>query len=71
MDDALKNLLALPPDFFVLREAFTSKVHRDVYDAIDPTSSELSLSGKVIVITGASQGIGKEVSPFDGANFRH
>jgi len=34
--------------------------HVDTYDAIDPTRPELSQAGKVIVITGAGQGIGRE-----------
>ena len=71
MNEALNGLLALPPDFLVIREVFTSKVRRDVYDAIDPTSSELSLNGKVIVMTGASQGIGKDLSLFAKAKFRY
>jgi NAD(P)-dependent dehydrogenase (short-subunit alcohol dehydrogenase family) len=34
--------------------------HVDTYDAINPTRPELSQAGKVIVITGAGQGIGRE-----------
>ncbi|GAB1212211.1 hypothetical protein ATERTT37_001343 [Aspergillus terreus] len=49
----------LPSDFFVHEDAFTQKTYRDVYPAIDPTRPELSQAGKVVVITGASRGIGK------------
>lgn len=51
----------LPSDFFVHEDAFTQKTYRDVYPAIDPTRPELSQAGKVVVITGASRGIGKLV----------
>lgn len=37
---------------------FTRTVYQDVYSAIDPTKPELSLAGKVAVVTGASRGIG-------------
>ncbi|KAJ6016230.1 hypothetical protein N7540_010821 [Penicillium herquei] len=39
--------------------AFTTKNYRSVYPAIDPTRPDLSQKGKVIVITGASQGLGR------------
>jgi NAD(P)-dependent dehydrogenase (short-subunit alcohol dehydrogenase family) len=42
--------------------SFTRKVHRNVYPAIDPRRLELSQAGKVIIVTGASRGIGKLVS---------
>jgi len=35
--------------------------HNDTYDAINPTRPELSQAGKVIVVTGAGQGIGREI----------
>jgi len=35
--------------------------HNETYDAIDPKRPELSQAGKTIVITGAGQGIGREV----------
>lgn len=37
---------------------FTRTVHQDVYPSIDPTKAELSLAGKVVIVTGASRGIG-------------
>ncbi|KAL5380600.1 hypothetical protein DPSP01_007664 [Paraphaeosphaeria sporulosa] len=46
------------PDYFVKAQQFTAKTYRDVYPAIDPTSSSLSQAGKVVIITGASQGLG-------------
>ncbi|KAJ5377169.1 uncharacterized protein N7496_004578 [Penicillium cataractarum] len=39
--------------------SFTRRAHRDVYPAIDPRRPELSQAGKVVVVTGASRGIGK------------
>lgn len=49
------------PDFFVKAQQFTARTYRDVYPAIDPTNSTLSQAGKVIIITGASQGLGAKV----------
>ncbi|KAJ5930087.1 hypothetical protein N7466_005580 [Penicillium verhagenii] len=39
--------------------AFTTKNYRDIYPAIDPTRPELSQTGKVVVITGGSRGLGR------------
>lgn len=52
----------LPVDHFVKEAQFTRVNHRDVYPAVDPSSPALSTSqaGKVIVITGASRGIGRK-----------
>ncbi len=52
----------LPVDHFVKVAQFTRVNHRDVYPAVDPSSTALSKSqaGKVIVITGASKGIGRK-----------
>ncbi|EXF82351.1 hypothetical protein CFIO01_01811 [Colletotrichum fioriniae PJ7] len=49
---------SMPPDFYVKALQFTKKVYRDEYPAIKPENSELSLAGKVVIITGASRGIG-------------
>jgi NADP-dependent 3-hydroxy acid dehydrogenase YdfG len=35
--------------------------HNDTYDAINPKRPELSQAGKTIVVTGAGQGIGREI----------
>jgi NADP-dependent 3-hydroxy acid dehydrogenase YdfG len=48
----------LPVDYFVTSMQFTARTHRDVYAAIDPNEPALSQKGKVVVITGASQGLG-------------
>ena len=48
----------LPADFFVTSSAYTPHVYRDQYPSIDPKSPALSQEGKVIIITGASDGIG-------------
>ncbi|KAK4232722.1 hypothetical protein C8A03DRAFT_39676 [Achaetomium macrosporum] len=48
----------LPPDYFVTSMQFTKHVYQDVYPSIDPSKPELSLAGKVVIITGASRGIG-------------
>jgi NADP-dependent 3-hydroxy acid dehydrogenase YdfG len=53
---------SLPDDFFVTSSQYTNTVHRDIYPAIDPTLPALSQKGKVIIITGASQGLGRHVS---------
>jgi hypothetical protein len=49
------------PDHFVKSDQFTSLTYRDVYPAINPTNSSLSQAGKVVIITGASQGLGAKV----------
>ncbi|KAJ5623427.1 hypothetical protein N7490_012032 [Penicillium lividum] len=43
----------------VKRNGFTTKLYRDIYPAIDPTRPELAQSGKVVVITGGSRGLGR------------
>ncbi|EXJ79248.1 hypothetical protein A1O3_08749 [Capronia epimyces CBS 606.96] len=48
----------LPNDHFVTISAYTPTVYRDQYSSIDPTSAALSQAGKVVIITGASAGIG-------------
>jgi len=48
----------LPVDYFVTSMQFTARTHQDVYAAIDPNQAALSQKGKVVVITGASQGLG-------------
>ncbi|KIA75806.1 hypothetical protein HK57_00420 [Aspergillus ustus] len=46
-------------DMVVKAMAFTEKVYRDVYPAIQPAQSSLSQAGKVIVITDATRGLGR------------
>ena len=41
---------------------FTKQYHKDVYPAIDPSRPELSAAGKVVLITGGSQGIGHGIA---------
>ncbi|KAH6854713.1 hypothetical protein B0I37DRAFT_336765 [Chaetomium sp. MPI-CAGE-AT-0009] len=54
----------LPLDHFVTSLQFTKNVYQDVYPSIDPSKPELSLAGKVVIITGASRGIGaKGIAP--------
>ncbi len=50
-----------PPHGFTVNNSFTKAAYRDVYQTIDPKRPELSKKGKVILITGASRGIGKDV----------
>ncbi|EHK19748.1 uncharacterized protein TRIVIDRAFT_46933 [Trichoderma virens Gv29-8] len=51
--------MSLSEDHFTTTGQFTKKVYRDVYPDIDPTSASLSQEGKIVIITGASRGIGK------------
>lgn len=53
---------SLPNDFFLTSTQFTKHVSREVYPSVDPTSPELSMAGKVVIITGASRGLGAKVS---------
>jgi hypothetical protein len=54
----------LPSDHFVSAQQFVKTVYRDVYPAIDPAATSNNQKGKVIVITGASKGIGRKVISF-------
>lgn len=36
----------------------TKSMHREIYPAIDPKNAALNASGKVVLITGATGGIG-------------
>ena len=58
------DFAALPDDFFVTASQFTRTTYRDEYSDVDPTSKTLSQEGKVVVITGTSQGIGRQVRTF-------
>lgn len=53
---------SLPDKYFVESFQFTQNVYNDQYPSIDPSRPALSLTGKVVIITGASRGIGAKVS---------
>ena len=48
----------LPKDYMRTSLKFTRTVYQDVYPSINPAKPELSLAGKVVIVTGASRGIG-------------
>lgn len=48
------------PDLYTKMLTFTSKYHRDIYPALEAAQS--SASGKYVLITGASQGIGRALA---------
>ena len=50
------------PHMFVTKDSITKEIYRDVYPQIDPGLPALSQEGKVVLITGASRGLGKLVS---------
>jgi hypothetical protein len=47
------------PNLHVKAMAFTKNAYRDIYPAVQPTRPELSQAGKVVVITGATRGLGR------------
>jgi len=53
------NNPTVDPHAFTTPNSFTKNLYRDIYPAIEPTSPALSQEGKVVIITGASRGIGK------------
>jgi hypothetical protein len=57
----LSTMEDLPPDFWVTSTQFTPKTYQTNYPAIDPTNPQNSLAGKVVIISGASRGIGAMV----------
>jgi FlaA1/EpsC-like NDP-sugar epimerase len=48
----------MDPNAFTTPFQLTKKMHRDLYPAIDPKNESLSASGKVVMVTGATGGIG-------------
>jgi hypothetical protein len=54
-------LATLDEDHFITANQFTDSYYRDEYAAIKPEDARLSQEGKVIVITGASAGLGQKV----------
>ncbi|RFU77871.1 short-chain dehydrogenase reductase [Trichoderma arundinaceum] len=57
-------MAGLPKDHFVTSLQYTKKTFQDVYPAIDPSSPSNSLAGKIVVITGASRGIGARAEAY-------
>jgi hypothetical protein len=53
--------MGVPADFFVTSQQYTRNAYQDVYPAIDPKSLSNSLTGKNVIITGASKGVGATV----------
>jgi hypothetical protein len=53
-------MIAMSPDAFTTSNAPTKIVYRDVYPAIEPAQSSVSKAGKIVMITGASRGIGRD-----------
>ena len=53
---------SLPRDHYTKTLAFTRRTHLDIYPAVNPGRPELSLAGKVAIVTGATRGIGGRVS---------
>jgi hypothetical protein len=51
------------PDEKTLGSQFVNGMHRKVYPAIDPINPNNSATGKKVLITGASRGIGKVHQP--------
>lgn len=41
---------------------FTKTLHHDIYDATNPTRSDLSQPSKVVLITGSGRGIGRSIA---------
>jgi NAD(P)-dependent dehydrogenase (short-subunit alcohol dehydrogenase family) len=49
----------MDPDTFTTPNSFTKGIYREIYPAVDPRNKELSKAGKIVLITGASRGIGR------------
>jgi NAD(P)-dependent dehydrogenase (short-subunit alcohol dehydrogenase family) len=49
----------MDPDTFTVSNSFTKGVYRGIYPAVNPRNKELSKAGKIVLITGASRGIGR------------
>ncbi|RDW57638.1 short-chain dehydrogenase [Coleophoma cylindrospora] len=54
----MADLASLPKDWIRTSGQFTRKAYNSVYPAIDPTQAGSSLKDQVVVVTGASRGIG-------------
>jgi hypothetical protein len=55
------EMAQVDPHMFTTSNSITNRVYRDVYPAVDPRSPALSQKGKIVLITGASRGLGKLV----------
>ncbi|KAF3406797.1 Short chain dehydrogenase andI [Talaromyces pinophilus] len=53
------DLSHLPIDHFAKADQFTRILYNDLYPSITPSSEELSQKGKIVLVTGASSGIGR------------
>jgi hypothetical protein len=51
----------LPDDFFTTSFQFTEHIYRDAYPGVNPTASQNSQAGKVVIITDASGGSSRSV----------
>ncbi|KAF2027844.1 NAD(P)-binding protein [Setomelanomma holmii] len=52
----------MDPNAFTTPFQLTKSMRRDIYPAIDPKNPDLNAAGKVVLITGATGGIGGEVA---------
>ncbi|KAI0814545.1 hypothetical protein GGR55DRAFT_632253 [Xylaria sp. FL0064] len=48
----------LPTNFFATVFQYTKNIYSDQYPAVDPTRKDLNLAGRVVIVTGASRGLG-------------
>ena len=51
-----------PADSATSNFPWMSQSHTDVYPTVDPSSTSLSLAGKVVIVTGVGEGVGRLVS---------
>lgn len=52
--------MAMSANAFTVSNSFTKYVYRDVYPAVEPSHASVSKANKVVMITGASRGIGRD-----------
>ncbi|ROV99191.1 hypothetical protein VPNG_08249 [Cytospora leucostoma] len=53
---------ALIPTYYWASAELINAVHRDVYPLLDPSNPALAASGKTVLITGVSGGVGKAIA---------
>ncbi|KAL3482125.1 hypothetical protein BJX99DRAFT_82477 [Aspergillus californicus] len=56
------SALPVDPDQYTRAGSITKTYYRDVYPAIEPSKADLSQAGKIAIITGAGQGIGRAIA---------